>query len=519
MVEPLLITTPIYYVNDVPHIGHAYTNMIADVMARIGRLQGRSVFLLTGTDEHGQKVEKTAASKGMKPKEYADNISASFRRLADGLGMEYNDFIRTTEPRHADAVAGLWRKLEEAGALYKGSYGGWYAVRDECFYSEGELVDGLAPTGAPVEWVEEESYFFRLSAYQEPLIAHYTRHPEAIWPASRRHEVMSFLEGGLKDLSISRQRANLSWGIPVPGDADHVIYVWLDALTNYITAMGYPDAEAPSMKLFWPTAQHVVGKDILRFHAVYWPAFLMAVGLPLPSKVVAHGWWTNEGQKISKSLGNVIDPFDLLERFGRDYLRYFMMRDVPFGQDGNYSEASFIQRIHSDLCHTVGNLAQRSLSMVAKHANGVVPAPLAGWASHPAVVAAYEAFDWLQEAAGQHGYHLMLEKIQQVGFQANAMIDHDAPWRTRREDPLQMADCLYRTLEIVRVIAVMLLPWVPSHAHRLLDQLAVPQDERDWKVQIAKRALVSGTALPPPSPVFARVDGGAVGGHATGEPL
>ena len=365
-------TTPIYYVNDTPHIGHAYTSVAADVLARFARLDGHTVKFLTGTDEHGQKVEKSAQQKGMSTKEFVDKVSPSFRKMGDVLHLTNDDFIRTTEARHIQSAQALWLKIEAAGYIYKGSYAGWYSVRDEAYYQESELINGKAPTGAPVEWVQEPSYFFKLSVFQEKLLEFYDNHPDAVGPTSRRNEVISFVKSGLKDLSISR--STFHWGVPVPTDPDHVMYVWMDALSNYITALGYPD-DTEEMRTFWPKAIHLVGKDILRFHCVYWHAFLMAAGLPLPKKVFAHGWWTNEGEKISKSLGNVIDPFELVETYGVDQVRYFLIREVPFGSDGDFSKKALVGRINSDLANDYGNLVQRVLSFAYKHCGEKIPTP------------------------------------------------------------------------------------------------------------------------------------------------
>jgi methionyl-tRNA synthetase len=341
------ITTPIYYVNDKPHLGHAYTSVACDAIARYMRLDGMEVKFLTGTDEHGQKVEKSAAAAGVPPQAFVDEVSEHFREMAHTLNLTNDDFIRTTEPRHKEAAQALWKKLEAAGDIYLGGYAGWYATRDEAFYQESELVNGKAPTGADVEWVEEPSYFFRLSKYQQPLLDFYAANPDFILPESRRNEVLSFVKGGLKDLSISRTTFN--WGIPVPGDEKHIMYVWLDALTNYWTAA---DGK-------WPADLHMVGKDILRFHAVYWPAFLMSAKLALPKRVFAHGWWTIEGEKMSKSLGNVVAPAHLVEKYGLDQTRYFLLREVPFGSDGNFSRQSMFERINADLANNIGNLAQQ----------------------------------------------------------------------------------------------------------------------------------------------------------------
>src|SRR3954447_22822893 len=375
MTKRYYVTTPIYYVNGAPHIGHAYTSIAADVLARWKRLDGFDVFFLTGTDEHGQKVEKAAAEAGLDPQSFADGVAADFRDMADRLNVSYDDFIRTTEPHHKISCTALWRKLEEAGQIYLGHYEGWYAVRDEAFYGEDELTtraDGtrVAPSGAPVEWVREPSFFFKLSAFQDRLLKLYEEQPDFVAPASRRAEVTSFVKGGLRDLSVSR--TTFSWGIPVPDAPGHVMYVWLDALNNYVTACGFPDETAPCWP-YWPADVHMVGKDIIRFHAVYWPAFLMSAGLPLPKRISSHGWWVVEGEKMSKSLGNVIEPRKLVETYGLDQIRYFLLREKPFGGDGSMSHAAIVSRINVELANDLGNLAQRSLSLIARNCGGILP--------------------------------------------------------------------------------------------------------------------------------------------------
>ena len=380
---PFYITTPIYYVNDAPHIGHAYTTIACDVMARFMRLDGHEVKFLTGTDEHGQKVDKAAKAAGRDPQEFTDEVSEHFRELVNTgnnlLNVTNDDFVRTTQDRHKKAAQEIWKRIDANGHIYKDNYGGWYAVRDEAYYQESELIekDGkkVAPTGAEVEWVEEESYFFDLSKWQEKLLKFYDENPDFIVPKSRFNEVYSFVEGGLKDLSISR--TTFDWGVHVPGDDAHVIYVWIDALTNYLTSTGFPDVESDEYKKFWEqgdiSPMHMVGKDIIRFHAVYWPAFLMAADLPLPKRIVAHGWWTIEGEKMSKSLGNVISPQEIVENYGLDQTRYFMMRAIPFGNDGDFSRRQLIETVNADLANNIGNLAQRTLSMIQKNCDGKVP--------------------------------------------------------------------------------------------------------------------------------------------------
>ena len=502
------VTTPIYYVNDVPHIGHAYTTLACDVLARFKRLDGFDVRFLTGTDEHGQKVEKSARDAGQEPKSFTDKVSENFRALCRRMNFSNDDFIRTTEPRHARACQALWRKLKENGHIYLGAYKGWYAVRDEAFYAEDELVTGAdgkkhAPSGAPVEWVEEPSYFFRLSAWQKPLLDFYAANPGFILPLSRRNEVVSFVKAGLQDLSVSR--TSFRWGVPVPDDPAHIMYVWLDALTNYITAVGYPDFEGGGLGRYWPADLHMVGKDILRFHAVYWPAFLMAAGVKPPKRVFAHGWWTNEGQKISKSVGNVIDPFHLVETFGLDQVRYFLLREVPFGNDGDFSRRAMINRTNGELANDYGNLAQRVLSMIAKNCAGRVPNPGPRTPEDKALIDAGEGLlVKLRAAMDTQAFHETIEHLWVVIRAANAYVDHQAPWKLAKEDPARMGTVLYLLAETVRKLAILTQPLMPESSARLLDQLAVPPDGRSFDALVPGRELKPGTALPEPKGVFPR---------------
>jgi len=500
------ITTPIYYVNDKPHIGHAYTTLACDVLARFKRLDGYNVRFLTGTDEHGQKVEKSAQTAGVDPQTFTDRVSQNFRDLAQAMKFTHDDFIRTTEPRHKAATQALWKRLEERGHIYLGGYEGWYSVRDEAFFTETELTKGpngekLAPTGAPVEWVEEPSYFFRLSAWQEPLLKFYEENPDFIMPNSRRNEVLSFVKGGLQDLSISR--TSFKWGVPVPGDDKHIMYVWLDALTNYITALGFPDENADLYKNFWPADVHMVGKDILRFHAVFWPAFLMAADLPTPKRVFAHGWWTNEGQKISKSVGNVIDPYALIENYGLDQTRFFMLREVPFGSDGDFSTRAIIQRMNSELANDYGNLCQRVLSMVAKNCEASVPTPGDFTSEDTALLASAEnALGLVRKSLDRQIFNEALEHIWIVIRSANAYVDHQAPWALRKTDTARMGTVLYVLSETIRRLALLTQPFMPDASAAILDQLVVPENARNFDA--LTDVLKPGTALPKPQGVFPR---------------
>ena len=494
------ITTPIYYVNDKPHLGHAYTSVACDAIARYMRLDGMEVKFLTGTDEHGQKVEKSAASAGVPPQAFVDEVSEHFREMAQTLNLTNDDFIRTTEARHKEAAQALWKKLEAAGDIYLGGYAGWYATRDEAFYAESELVNGKAPTGADVEWVEEPSYFFKLSKYQQPLLDFYEANPDFILPESRRNEVLSFVKGGLKDLSISRTTFN--WGIPVPGDEKHIMYVWLDALTNYWTAA---DGK-------WPADLHMVGKDILRFHAVYWPAFLMSAKLALPKRVFAHGWWTIEGEKMSKSLGNVVAPAHLVEKYGLDQTRYFLLREVPFGSDGNFSRQSMFERINADLANNIGNLAQRTLSMISKNCEGQVPTVDTA-NIQPQDAALMELVRVTSEATHSSAREQMqrckfaevIGSILHMSSTANEYIDREAPWTLKKNDLTRMNSVLYYLAESIRCIAIMLQPFTPDAAKKLLDQLAVPENERLFLNLTPAFALKPGTMLPKPEGVFPRL--------------
>ena len=508
--DTFYITTPIYYVNDVPHLGHAYTTIACDALARFQRLDGRRVMFLTGTDEHGQKVEKSALAAGEGPQAFTDKVSQRFRELARALGCTHDDFLRTTEPRHVRASQAIWRALVDAGDIYPGAYAGWYSVRDEAYFAESELTETpggekIAPSGAPVEYVEEPSYFFRLSAWGDRLLAHYEANPDAILPESRRNEVLSFIRGGLADLSVSR--TGFRWGVPVPGDDRHVMYVWLDALTNYLTGVGYPDTGAESFRAFWPASLHVVGKDIVRFHAVYWPAFLMAAGLEPPRRVFAHGWWTVEGRKMSKTLRNVVEPFKLIETYGLDRIRYFLLREVPFGNDADFSRAAVVRRIDRDLANDFGNLAQRVLSMVNRNCEARVPAPGPFVEADEELLAeAHALADRLRARMDRQALSEALEEIWSVARAANGYVDRQAPWKLRKTDPARMKTVLYVLCETLRHLAVVMQPFTPGAAESLLDQLAAPAGERDFAHLGAAHALRPGTELPAPSGIFPRFD-------------
>ncbi len=515
MKPQFFVTTPIYYVNGAPHIGHAYTGVAADVMARFKRLDGYDVFFLTGTDEHGQKVEKAAAEAGMAALTYVDGISGQFRALTQALNLSNDDFIRTTEARHVRSCQELWRRVAAAGDIYLGHYEGWYAVRDEAFYGEDELTllaDGrrMAPTGVAVEWVREPSYFFRLSAWADRLLAFYETNPDFLAPVSTRNEVVSFVKGGMHDLSVSR--TSFKWGIPVPGDAAHVMYVWFDALTNYLTATGFPDEHAERAG-FWPADLHLVGKEITRFHCVYWPAFLMAAGLKPPRRVFANGWLTVDGQKMGKSMGNAIDPNALGARYGVDALRFFLMREIPFGQDGDFSPRALVARLNGELANELGNLAQRSLSLVARHCEGRLPArgPIAE--DDTALLAQAEALSSRVRAAlDRQAMGEALEAVWQVVRAANAYIDRQAPWTLAKTDRARMAAVLRVLADVLRVVATVLQPFMPGSMTRMLDQLGVAADQRNLADLV--NPVPDAAVLPAPSAVFPRFveEAGGAGG-------
>ena len=501
---PYYLTTPIYYVNDAPHIGHAYTTVACDALARFMRLDGSRVKFLTGTDEHGQKVEKSARAAGLDPQTFCDRVSQNFREMTRLMDISDDDFIRTTEPRHVRGVQALWQELQRRGEIYLGRFAGWYSVRDEAFYEESELVDGKAPTGAEVEWVEEENYFFRLSAWQDRLLKFYDENPDFIAPRARRNEVISFVKGGLRDLSISR--TSFKWGIPVPGDEKHVVYVWLDALANYITALGYPETKTGDFPVFWPADLHMVGKDIIRFHCVYWPAFLMAAGLEPPKRVFAHGWWTVEGQKMSKSLGNFIPPQQLVEQYGVDAVRYFMLRELPFGSDGDFSRRAVVNRINGDLANDFGNLAQRVLSFINKNVGAKVPNPGPRTIAEDALNASARALrDVVRKEFAEQAFHRALEAIWDVVAKANRYVDEQAPWALRKSDPERVETVLYWLAEVLRQLAILVQPVVPTAAGKLLDQLAVPRDfEHRNMMALGLYPLEPGTPLPKPEGIFPR---------------
>ena len=502
------LTTPIFYPNGVPHIGHAYTAMVTDMIARFQRLDGYDVRFLTGTDEHGLKMQQTATAEGLTPLALADRNSARFRDMMTALNISYDDYIRTTEPRHERACQALWIALEKAGDIYLDKYAGWYSVRQEAYFAEDETVlgeDGVRrePLGSPVEWTEEETYFFRLSAYQDRLLKLYADVPDFVLPRERLNEVASFVKGGLQDLSISR--TTFDWGIKVPGAPGHVMYVWIDALTNYITAAGYPDVDGDSFKKFWPANLHVIGKDIVRFHAVYWPAFLMAADVAVPQRVFSHGFLLNRGEKMSKSVGNVVDPFTMAAQYGVDQMRYFFMREVSFGQDGSYNHEAIVARTNADLANDLGNLAQRSLTMIAKQFGGVLPTPGEYSDTDKAILLAADGMATLaREAMKTQQIHHALNAVWAVVAEANRYFAGEAPWALAKTDPARQATVLYVTAEVIRQVAILAQPVMPDASAKLLDILGIATDARDFTQLGGSVRIAPGTQLPPPAPIFPR---------------
>ncbi|EOM77587.1 methionine--tRNA ligase [Rhodococcus rhodnii] len=504
---PFYVTTAIAYPNGVPHIGHAYEYISTDAIARFKRLDGFDVMFLTGTDEHGLKMQQTATKEGVPVVDLARRNSDVFQALDDTLKISYDRFIRTTDADHLEASRVLWERMQESGDIYLDTYAGWYSVRDEAFYTEAETTlaeDGsrvATETNTPVEWTEESTYFFRLSAYEDRLLELYENQPEFIAPATRRNEIVSFVKGGLKDLSISR--TTFDWGVPVPGDPEHVMYVWVDALTNYLTGAGFPDVESERFQTFWPANLHIIGKDITRFHTVYWPAFLMSAGVELPRRVFVHGFLHNKGEKMSKSVGNVVDPVAMVDQYGLDAVRFFLLREISYGQDGSYSHESIVTRINADLANELGNLAQRSLSMVNKNCEATVPVPGPMSADDEALLVRADALvDAVRTHMDAQALHLALEEIWSLLGETNRYFSAQEPWVLRKTDPDRMATVLYVTIEVVRIVAILTQPVMPDATAKLLDQLGQSTDARTF-ADLGTR-IRPGTALPKPAGVFPR---------------
>jgi methionyl-tRNA synthetase len=501
------ITTAIAYPNGVPHIGHAYEAIATDALARFQRLDGKDVFFLTGTDEHGLKMIQTAEAEKLPTMEVATRNAQRFKEMDQRLNISFDRFIRTTEEQHHRSSQEIWKRMADNGDIYLDSYAGWYSVRDEAYYAEDETTVGednvrRGPQGTPVEWVEEKSYFFKLSAYQDRLLALYAERPDFIGPDSRKNEVVSFVKSGLRDLSISR--TTFDWGVKVPGDPEHVMYVWVDALTNYITGVGFPD-ESDLNWHYWPADVHIIGKDIIRFHAVYWPAFLMSAGIAVQKRVYAHGFLFNRGEKMSKSVGNVVDPFNLADQYGVDQMRYFFLREVPFGQDGSYNHEAIVARINADLANDLGNLAQRSLSMIAKQYQGVLPAPGAFTDNDEAILAQADGMIALARTAmATQQIHQALNAVWAVVAEANRYFAGEAPWALAKTDPPRQGTVLYVTAEVVRQIAILAQPAMPEASAKLLDIIGIPNETNSRSFAALGSRIKPGTVLREPTPVFPR---------------
>ena len=506
------ITTAISYPNGAPHIGHAYEAIATDAIARFMRLDGYDVYFLTGTDEHGIKMLQTATREGITPSDLLERNVPRFKAMVERLNCSNDDFIRTTEQRHHRSSQAIWERMAKNGDIYLSKYSGWYSVRDEAYYDEDEITVGegglrLGPQGTPVEWVEEESYFFRLSAYQDKLLDLYARVPDFVLPKERLNEVASFVRRGLRDLSLSR--TTFEWGIPVlahPGsNSKHIMYVWVDALTNYLTAVGFPDTNSEKFRRFWPADLHVIGKDIVRFHAVYWPAFLTSAGIELPRRIFSHGFLFNRGEKMSKSVGNVVDPFTLADAYGVDQLRYFLLREVPFGQDGAYSHEAIVNRTNADLANDLGNLAQRSLSMIGKQLGGVLPKPGAFSETDKTILAAADAMAGkAREAMTTQALHQVLNGVWTVVADANRYFAGEAPWALAKTDPARQATVLYVTAEVIRQVAILTQPFMPASAGKLLELLAIPVGHRSFAALGEGGRIAPETKLPAPTAIFPR---------------
>jgi methionyl-tRNA synthetase len=514
MADPFYITTAINYPNGPPHVGHAYEAIATDAIARFQRLSGRDVYFQTGTDEHGLKMAQTAREQGLEPAVLAEQMSSLFREMDEKLDISFDRFLRTTEPAHHVASRAIWQAMVDRGDIYLGRYEGWYSIRDEAYYDEEELIAGdgdekLSPQGTPVEWTVEESWFFRLSAYQRPLLEHYAANPGFIRPETRRNEVMRFVEGGLRDLSISR--TSFDWGVKVPGSENHVMYVWLDALTNYLTGVGYPE-DTEAYRRFWPADIHMIGKDVVRFHAVYWPAFLMSAGIELPRMVFAHGFILFRGQKMGKTAGNAADPIELAEAYGVDALRYFLLRDVTFGQDGSYSAEAIVARANADLSNSFGNLAQRVLSFLAKNCDGLLPQGGRGDAADGELLATVgrAVRDELPGHFRDLALSLGIEAWLRAVFACNQYVDVQAPWALRKSDPERMNAVLATLYAAIVDLAIAIQPVIPATASKLLDAMGVPQGERDFAALADPdryaRLAASGFKLAPPAPIFPRLE-------------
>ena len=503
------ITTPIYYPSAKPHMGHAYSSIIADFFARFKRLQGSNVFFLTGTDEHGLKIQRAAEKNKMDPKLFCDQISKTFRDLSTTLNLTNNDFIRTTEQRHHKSVENIWNILEKKNEIYLSKYSGWYSVSDEAYYNEDEIetVDGIKKSkssGSTVEWVEEESFFFKLSKWEKPLLEFYQKNPKFILPDSRRNEVISFVKSGLKDLSVSRK--SFSWGIKVPNNKDHVIYVWLDALTNYLSALNYPDIKDKLYQSFWPATLHLIGKDILRFHAVYWPAFLMAADIPLPERVYGHGWILSGEEKMSKSKGNILDPLEIINKYGLDPLRYYLIKEVSFGNDGNISQDKLEDCINSDLANNYGNLCQRVISFTEKNLKLSIPNKIVFNDDDLKILNIFKnEHDNLIKYIDDQDINSYVNFIINQLFAANKYFNDQEPWK-KKADIERLNTIVYVALELIRKITIMLNPIIPESSNKVLKALNLNADKIKFDEIKTHEFLPQGTKINKLDILFKKID-------------
>ena len=474
------ITTPIYYPSAKPHMGHAYSSIIADFFARFKKIDGYDVYFLTGTDEHGLKIQRAAEKKNVEPLKFCNEISQTFKDLSKTLNLSNTDFIRTTEERHKNSVQKLWNKLEQNDDIYLSKYSGWYSVSDEAFYNEDEIVEEngkkiAKSSKSPVEWMDEESFFFRLSKWEKSLLKYYKENPNFIQPNARKNEVISFVESGLKDLSISRK--SFSWGIKVPNNDNHVIYVWLDALTNYISALGYPDTNSELFKKFWPASIHLIGKDILRFHAIYWPAFLLAAGIELPKKIYGHGWILSDDEKMSKSKGNILDPLEIIQKYGLDPLRYYLIKEVSFGNDGNISQERLEDCINSDLANNYGNLCQRTISFASKNCENKIPKEINFIDEDRLILDNFTSnIDNIRSQIDNQNINYYIDFIVNSLFAANKYFNDQEPWK-KKDDPIRLNTIVYTTLEIIRKISFMLYPIIPETSLKALKIFNIKEDQ------------------------------------------
>ncbi len=509
MDKKFYITTPIYYPSAKPHMGHAYSSIIADFFARFKRIDNHEVYFLTGTDEHGLKVQRSAEKEGIDPLEFCNQISQTFRDLCKTLNLSNSDFIRTTEDRHRKTVEYFWKELKKNGDIYLSKYSGWYSVSDEAYYNENEIenFDGKKisiTSRSTVEWIEEESYFFRLSKWEKPLLDYYESHPEFISPESRKNEVVSFVKSGLKDLSVSRK--TFSWGIKVPENNDHVIYVWLDALTNYLSALNYPEKKGDLFQKFWPASLHLIGKDILRFHAIYWPAFLLAAKIDLPKKVYGHGWILSGDEKMSKSKGNILDPIEIINKYGLDPLRYYLIKEVSFGNDGNISQERLEDCINSDLANNYGNLCQRVTSFALKNCDNKIPKKIKFQKDDYTILNKYkDNLGNIRSKIDNQDINFYIDYIVNSLFEANKYFNDQEPWK-KKDDMIRLNTIVFTTLEIVRKISFLLYPIIPESSLKALKILSLEEKDINFSSIGNNEFLTKGKNIKQTDILFKKIE-------------